>query len=66
MTAEAEISYKDMRGNPWRQPLGQLVLHVVNHGTHHRGQVAGFMRTMGHIPPKLDLVHYYLTSQAKS
>ena len=57
--AQAEVSYSDMRGNPWRQPLGQLVLHVVNHGTHHRGQVSGFLRAMGHVPPKLDLVSYY-------
>jgi len=62
--AQAELSYTDMRGNPWRQPLGQLVLHVVNHGTHHRGQVSGFLRTMGHVPPKLDLVFYYRDSQA--
>lgn len=54
-----EVSYKDMRGNPWRQPLWQLVLHVVNHGTHHRGQAAGFLRTLGHMPPQLDLVLYY-------
>jgi uncharacterized damage-inducible protein DinB len=57
--AQAELSYTDMRGKPWREPLGQLVLHVVNHGTHHRGQVAGFLRTMGHVPPKLDLTVYY-------
>lgn len=57
--ALAQVSYTDMRGHPWRQPLGQLVLHVVNHGTHHRGQVSGFLRTMGHAPPKLDLVSYY-------
>lgn len=61
--AQSEVSYQDMRGNPWRQPLGQLVLHVVNHGTHHRGQVAGFLRSMGHTPPKLDLVLYYRDSQ---
>jgi uncharacterized damage-inducible protein DinB len=61
-TAQAELSYHDMRGNPWRASLGQLVLHVVNHGTHHRGQVSGFLRTMGYTPPKLDLVFYYLTS----
>jgi uncharacterized damage-inducible protein DinB len=60
--AAAAVAYSDMRGNPWRQPLGQLVLHVVNHGTHHRGQVSGFLRTMGYTPPKLDLVFYYLTS----
>jgi uncharacterized damage-inducible protein DinB len=63
--ARAELSYHDMRGNPWRQPLGQLVLHVVNHGSHHRGQVSGFLRTMGHTPPALDLVRYYRDS-AKS
>ncbi|HTQ56858.1 MAG TPA: DinB family protein [Bryobacteraceae bacterium] len=57
--SSAEMSYRDMRGNPWRQPAGQLVLHVVNHGTHHRGQVSGFLRAMGYAPPKLDLVGYY-------
>jgi len=31
--ARSDISYSHLRGNPYRQPLGQLVLHVVNHGT---------------------------------
>ena len=48
-----------MSGNRFNQPVWQLVLHVVNHGTHHRGQVSGFLRAMGHKPPKLDLVSYY-------
>lgn len=64
--ARAEVSYHDMRGNPWRQPLGQLVLHVVNHGTHHRGQVSGFLRAMGHAPPALDLVRYYRDTETMS
>jgi len=53
------MSYRDMSGNPWTQPLWQIILHVVNHATHHREQVAGFLRVMGHAPPKLDLIHYY-------
>ena len=57
--AQADISYCDMKGRPWKQPLWQLILHVVNHGTHHRGQVSGFLRTLGHTPPVLDLVHFY-------
>lgn len=55
----ARISYSDLKGNPWEQPLWQILLHVVNHGTHHRGQVAGFLRSMGHTPPALDLIAFY-------
>lgn len=56
---EAKIPYRDMKGNPWEQPLWQILLHVVNHGTHHRGQASGFLRSMGHTPPPLDLVFFY-------
>lgn len=57
--ALAPLAYVDMRGRHWSQPVWQLVLHVVNHGTHHRGQVAGFLRALGHKPPVLDLVYFY-------
>jgi len=55
----APLAYTDMSGRHWNQPVWQLVLHVVNHATHHRGQVSGFLRTMGHVPPSIDLVYYY-------
>jgi uncharacterized damage-inducible protein DinB len=54
-------SYHDTKGNPYTTELWKIVLHVVNHGTHHRGQVSGFLRTMGHVPPPLDLIAYYRT-----
>jgi uncharacterized damage-inducible protein DinB len=54
-----EIIYRDLKGNEWRQPLWQIILHVVNHATHHRGQAAGFMRSLGHTPPPLDLSFYH-------
>ncbi len=59
----SQISYTDLRGNAWKEPAWQLVLHVVNHGTHHRGQVSGFLRTMGHVPPALDLLYFYRARQ---
>ncbi len=62
----AKLAYRDMSGNPWEQPVWQLVLHVVNHATHHRGQVTGFLRSLGHAPPQLDLVLYYRTMPDKS
>ncbi len=54
-----ELSYVDLKGNAWKSPLWQVVLHVVNHGTHHRGAVSGFLRSMGKTPPVLDLMAYY-------
>lgn len=56
---QGQIAYSDLKGRPWKQPLWQLILHVVNHDTHHRGQVSGFLRSLGHTPPPIDLVYYY-------
>lgn len=58
-SAQAKIPYRDIKGNDWEQPVWQILLHVVNHGTHHRGQVSGFLRAMGHNPPPLDLIAFY-------
>ncbi len=55
------ISYKDMKGRPYSQPLWQILLHLVNHGTHHRGQISGFIRAMGYTPAPLDMIAYYRT-----
>jgi uncharacterized damage-inducible protein DinB len=57
----AMVPYKNMRGVPYTKPVWQIVLHVVNHGTHHRGQISGFLRAMGHTPPPLDLMEFYMT-----
>ena len=53
------ITYANLKGDLFETPLWQIVLHVVNHGTHHRGQVSGFLRAMGHTPPPLDLIAHY-------
>ena len=58
------LDYRDLKGNPWQSPLWQIVLHVVNHATHHRGQVSGFLRSMGKTPPALDLIAWYRRSSA--
>ena len=55
----APIEYQDLKGNLYKTVLWQIVLHLVNHGTHHRGQVSGFLRAMGHKPPPLDMIYYY-------
>jgi uncharacterized damage-inducible protein DinB len=56
---QRKIAYRDLKGNDWEQPIWQILLHVVNHGSHHRGQVSGFLRALGHNPPPLDLIAFY-------
>ncbi|MBZ5577083.1 MAG: DinB family protein [Acidobacteriia bacterium] len=56
---DSTVAYKDTKGHAYTSVLWQIVLHVVNHGSHHRGQVSGFLRAMGHPPPALDLGLYY-------
>ncbi|HLH05122.1 MAG TPA: DinB family protein [Bryobacteraceae bacterium] len=52
------ISYHDMKGNPWTNTRWEILLHVVNHSTHHRGQVSGFLRASGVTPPTVDYIAF--------
>jgi uncharacterized damage-inducible protein DinB len=59
------IAYHDLKGNPWETPLWQIVLHLVNHATLHRGQVMGMMRQVGVAPPPTDLIFFYREQNQK-
>jgi uncharacterized damage-inducible protein DinB len=41
-------------------PLWQVLLHVVNHGSYHRGQVSMLLRQLGHHSVTNDLVFYQM------
>lgn len=50
------IAYKSLDGTPNEAPLWQLVQHVANHATYHRGQVVFMLRQLGASPSATDLV----------
>jgi uncharacterized damage-inducible protein DinB len=50
------IRYKSLAGQAFEAPLWQLVQHVANHSTYHRGQVVAFLRQLGAKPLATDLV----------
>ena len=60
---EATISYINTRGVRWTYPLRQMMQHVVNHSTYHRGQVITMLRQLGAEPVATDLL---LFQDAKS
>jgi uncharacterized damage-inducible protein DinB len=53
------IHHKTMAGAPQAQPLWQMLQHLVNHGTYHRGQVATMLRQLGAKTLGTDLILYY-------
>jgi len=59
-----ELSYKNIKGEPFTLPLVEQMQHVVNHATLHRGQVVGMIRQLGVQPPAVDLL-YYLIAQKR-
>jgi uncharacterized damage-inducible protein DinB/uncharacterized protein YciI len=50
------VRFKNSKGEECADPLEAIVRHVVNHGTHHRAQVASLLRAAGHTPPALDFI----------
>ena len=65
--AERAIEYHDLRGNAQSDPLWQMLQHVVNHGTYHRGQITTMLRLLGAAPPKsMDLIAFYRERRQKA
>ena len=54
-----ETSYTTLAGVPYKTPFWQITLHIVNHGSHHRGQITNMLRQLGVKPVNLDLVGFY-------
>ena len=49
------LTYRNTRGDEFRQPLAQVLAHVFNHQTHHRGQAHAVLTGLGRDAPSLDL-----------
>lgn len=56
---ERVIDYRAIDGQPYRSALWHMIQHVVNHGTHHRSEVATMLTRLGQAPPATDLILYY-------
>jgi uncharacterized damage-inducible protein DinB len=60
------LEFRDLSGNLRSDVFWQILQHVVNHGTYHRGQVTTLLRQLGAQPAKsMDLIAFYREKQAK-
>lgn len=55
-----DLAYQNMAGAPLRLQKGLVLLHLFNHGTHHRGQCHHMITQLGGDPPVLDLPFFLL------
>lgn len=55
---DRELAYRNLAGTPFRNRLGDLFVHVVNHSSYHRGQLTTLLRQVGATPIGTDYVQY--------
>jgi len=53
------IEYVNTRGESFAYPLWQMLQHVVNHSTYHRGQITMMLRQLGATPVATDFLVFY-------
>lgn len=57
---QRNFDYKNMKGEAFTSSVWQVVHHLFNHGTYHRGQLVTMMRELGETAiPATDFIHWY-------
>ncbi len=54
------ITYSNFRGETFHVPLWQMLMHVANHETHHRGELAAMFALMQIPHPEDEVIQYFL------
>lgn len=58
------ISYKNIKGDQFESPVWQILAHVMNHGTYHRGQLITMLRVSGYTDlSSTDIIDYFRERQ---
>lgn len=55
---QQRIKYEDSEGAHFSSSLQDILFHIINHSTHHRGQILSDFRANGIDPPIQDYIYY--------
>ena len=56
-----DIKFRNLAGEEGRINAADLLIHVFNHGTHHRGQISAVLAELGVSVPEMD--YYYFVKK---
>ena len=56
----SDVTYTNPKGETFTLPLWQMMVHVPNHNTHHRGELAAMFALMNISHPEEEVVQYFL------
>ena len=63
ISLEHVFQYQNSKKEQFKQPIFQMILHVFNHGTYHRGQLINMLRQLGE--EKLPQTDFIVWSRGK-
>ena len=53
-----EHQYTNSKGDLYKSTMEDVILHIVNHSTHHRAQISKLLREQGEEPPVTDYIFF--------
>jgi uncharacterized damage-inducible protein DinB len=59
------VTYMNPKGETFTLPLWQMMAHVPNHNTHHRGELAAMFALMNAPHPEEEVVQYFLITSGQ-
>jgi uncharacterized damage-inducible protein DinB len=61
------VDYTLLSGQPGSTPIWQMLQHVVNHASYHRGQITTMLRQIGAQPAQsMDLIAFYRVAASRT
>lgn len=55
---QEEHQYTNSKGDLYVSTMEDIIIHVINHGTHHRSQISRVLREQGYDPPSTDYIFF--------